>query len=36
MRYERLIAGHPDAKKEMDLVGVSTLQTRQLVQIRPE
>jgi hypothetical protein len=35
-RYEKLIADHPDAKKEMYLVGASILQIGQLVQNSPK
>jgi hypothetical protein len=35
-RYEKLIADHPDAKKEMDLVRVSIVRTGQLVQNSPK
>jgi hypothetical protein len=31
-RYKKLIAGHPDAKKEMYLVRASIVQIEQLVQ----
>jgi hypothetical protein len=35
-RYEKLIADHPDAKKEMDLVRNSAVQIRQLVKKSPK
>jgi hypothetical protein len=35
-RYEKLIADDPDAKKEMDLVRASMVQTGQHVQISPK
>jgi hypothetical protein len=35
-RYEKLIANHLDAKKEMDLVGASMVQIGQLVQNSPK
>jgi hypothetical protein len=34
--YEQIIADHPDAKKQMDLVLASIVQIGQLVQDSPE